>query len=122
MGTLCPILCHSRLKILAAEVLNCPPLLFHADVRIPFHHGAKDVPGERHHGRIGSLRLCQPGNERMAQIVEAATDLCRPNTDNFAPRRERDATLQPLCREPLPLARCPEQRQPGPLRSSLAGP
>jgi hypothetical protein len=37
---LCPILCHTWLKICAAEVLHGSALRFHADVRVAFHHGA----------------------------------------------------------------------------------
>jgi hypothetical protein len=47
---LCPILCHTWLKIGAAEVVHGSTLRFHSYVRIPFHHGARNVPGERHDG------------------------------------------------------------------------
>jgi hypothetical protein len=39
-------LCHTWLKIRATEVVHGPALRFHADVRVAFHHGARDVPGE----------------------------------------------------------------------------
>ena len=36
-------------KIGAAQVVHGAALGFHADVRIAFHHGTGDVPGERHY-------------------------------------------------------------------------
>ena len=42
---LCPILCHTRRKIGATEVVYGAALRFRAGVRIAFHHRAADVPG-----------------------------------------------------------------------------
>ncbi len=47
---LCPILCHTWLKILPWKGVHGFALRFHSDVRVAFHHCAGNVPGEGHHG------------------------------------------------------------------------
>lgn len=44
-------------------------------MRISFHHFARDVPGERHHRGIGTLRLGKSRNKCVAEIMETARHL-----------------------------------------------
>lgn len=73
---LCPNLCHTWLKIGPAEVVYGPAFRFHADMRVAFHHGARHVSCKSHNRRIRSLRFGQSRNKQVAEIVEAARDVC----------------------------------------------
>ena len=74
--TNCAQFCAHPVQNLPAERVHGLAFRFHADVRIAFHHGAGDVSRERHHSGIGRLRLRNPRNECMAQIVEPARHVC----------------------------------------------
>jgi hypothetical protein len=40
---MCPILSHTWLKIFPAEAVHRTALCFHSDIRVTFHHGARDM-------------------------------------------------------------------------------
>ena len=42
---LCPILCHTGLKVSSTQGVHCAALRFHTDVRIPLHHRSRYVSG-----------------------------------------------------------------------------